>query len=359
MTLTEVNVHECFDLSQALLQAFGCESAEARTVAEGLLDADLAGVASHGIGLLPMYLDRISLGSVRVGASDPVVVQDSMATAVIDAEHRLGQPVADFAMALAVDKAEEFGSGVVSVRHAFHFGAATRYVLQAADNNCVGIAMCNTRPLMPAPGGADRLVGNNPLAIGVPSRSSSPLILDFALSEAAMGKIRRAKDLGESIPDTWATDAKGQVTTDPAAAIEGMLLPVGQHKGFGLAFMIDLLVGGLSGGAWGSQVKPLYTDLSTPYDCSQLFLAIDVDHFGDPEEFLDLTTTAAHRVRNSNAVDTGQSLMTPGQPEWQRRQANTGSMSLPASVVEHLSNLARRQGLQVPASFNTPQETIH
>lgn len=351
MSLVSVSADDCVSLGQALLEASGADAHEALVVAQSLVDADLAGIASHGIGLLPMYLERIRLGSVKVGSGVPVVASSRGATGVIDAGHRLGPPVADFAMNKAIEKAHEFGVGVVSVRHAFHFGAATRYVSQAASRGCVGVAMCNTRPLMPAPGGAERLVGNNPLAIAVPTNDDIPVVVDLALSEAAMGKIRRAQDLGESIPPTWATDSAGAVTTDPAAAIEGMLLPVGSHKGFGLAFMIDLLVGGLSGGSWGDRVRPLYAELETPYDCSQLFAAFSVEFFSSLGDFEATVSKAADRIRHSRPAEGTQRLMTPGQPEWERRQANPDSIMLPESVVGYLVATAKDEGIDTPGTL--------
>jgi len=351
VNLRRVSADDCVTVGQALLHAYGADDGEALVVATSLVDADLAGVASHGIGLLPMYLDRIRLGSVRVGAGNPVIASKRGATVVIDAEHRLGQPVADFAMNEAIEKANEFGVGVVAVRHAFHFGAATRYVNQATAHGCIGIAMCNTRPLMPAPGGAERLVGNNPIAVAVPANEEIPVVLDLALSEAAMGKIRRARELGESIPPNWATDSLGLVTTDPSAAIEGMLLPIGNHKGFGLAFMIDLLVGGLSEGAWGDRVRPLYSELDTPYDCSQLFVAIDVDFFTSLSRFEATVDEATDRIRRSRPVDSSARVMTPGQPEWERREDSPDSIMIPSSVIGDLSARAKDQGIAVPPSL--------
>lgn len=357
MTLIQVPTADSLDFAANLLRSHGADFAEAEPVVRGLIDADLAGISSHGLGLLPMYLERIRLGSVRVGQGEPPVLRNTPTTAVVDGEHRLGQPVADFAMGLAIDKAKNFGSGIVAVRHGFHFGAATRYVSQAADQGCVGIAMCNTRPLMPAPGGAERLVGNNPIAIAVPSNGDRPLVLDLALSEVAMGKIRRAKDLGQDIPPTWATTSSGEVTTDPGQAIEGMLLPIGGHKGFGLAFMVDVLVGGLSGGAWGEKVSPLYSDLDQPYDCSQLFMAIDTEHFGVFEEFLGTSTMAADRVRASKSVDGERALMTPGEPEWKQRTSNPGEIEISAIAADQLVSIARESGVQVPDAFVLDEST--
>ena len=145
---------------------------------------------------------------------------------------------------------------------------------------CVGIAMCNTRPLMPAPGGAERVVGNNPLAIAVPADGDIPIVLDMATSEAAMGKIRMAEKAKEAIPPTWAVTAQGLPTTNRGRSDRRHAVAVGRcRKGFGLSFLIDLLCGLLSQGAIGAQVRPLYGDFSVPYDCSHLFIAIDVGAF--------------------------------------------------------------------------------
>ena len=145
------------------------------------------------------------------------------------------------------------------------------------------------------------MVGNNPIAIAVPSDGPAPIVLDMATSEAAMGKIRMAEKAGEKIPGTWAVKADGSATTDPAEAIAGMLLPASGPKGFGLAFLIDLLCGVLSGGATGSAVQPLYGNASVPYDSSHLFIAIDIAHFGDRAAMRAAATAAAERIRARRA----------------------------------------------------------
>ncbi|MGH8967401.1 MAG: Ldh family oxidoreductase, partial [Actinomycetes bacterium] len=228
-----------------IFEAAGVSEGGADAVAGSLVDADLRGVTSHGAMLVPMYVDRILCGSVRPAAQVRVVAEGP-ATAVLDAQHTLGQISGDHAMDLAVEKARACGVGVVVVCHAFHFGGAFRYVERAARLGCIAIAASNTRPLMPAPGGTRPVVGNSPIAVGVPRAGDEPILLDMALSEAALGKIRLAAAAGEDIPLTWATDARGVPTADPAAAVDGMLLPMGGHKGFGLALVVDLLSGVLS-----------------------------------------------------------------------------------------------------------------
>jgi LDH2 family malate/lactate/ureidoglycolate dehydrogenase len=341
----------------ALFGAVGVPHDAAREVASGLVEADLQGLASHGVMLVDMYIDRLRQGSVT-GARQGTIVSERGGAVVIDAGHALGQVTGRQAMAIAIAKAKEFAAGMVAVRHGFHFGTASRYARQAAEAGCIGIAMCNTRPLMPAPGGAERVVGNNPIAIAVPAAGAIPIVLDMATSEAAMGKIRMAAKAKERIPPTWAVTADGSPTTDAAEAIAGMLLPSGGAKGFGLAFVIDLLCGLLSGGATGAEVRPLYGDLSAPYDCSHFFMAIDVAHFRDPGSFADAAEAAAARIRDGARAPGVAQVFTPGEPEWRRRERARGAVRLDPPVVAMLSRYARELGVPDPFQ-HTIKEATH
>jgi LDH2 family malate/lactate/ureidoglycolate dehydrogenase len=313
--------------------------ASAAQVADGLVDADLEGLHSHGVMLIDMYIERLRHGSVSTREAASVVSERDGAV-VLDAGNALGQITGQQAMAIAIDKARTHAAGIVSVRHGFHFGTAGRYAQQAAAADCIGIAMCNTRPLMPAPGGGERAVGNNPVAIAIPAAGDVPIVLDMATSEAAMGKIRMAEKAGQAIPATWAVTAAGAPTTSPTEAIAGMLLPAGGAKGFGLSFMIDMLCGLLSQGASGAAVRPLYGDFSVPYDCSHLFIAIDVAHFGDPAWFREHAAAAAERIRAGKRAPEVERVFTPGEPEWRRRQRAAGQVTLDPAVVAMLRRYA-------------------
>ncbi len=333
-----------------LFAATGLSSSAAENVAGGLVDADLEGLTSHGVMLVDMYIERLQNGSVSKETT-AAVISERQGAVVLDAANALGQLTGDQAMYLAIDKARQFAAGVVAVRHGFHFGTASRYARQAANAGCIGIVMCNTRPLMPAPGGAERVVGNNPLAIAVPTDGEIPIVLDMATSQAAMGKIRMAEKAEEPIPSTWAVTAQGLPTTNPTEAIAGMLLPSGGPKGFGLSFLIDLLCGLLSQGASGAQVRPLYGDFSVPYDCSHLFIAIDVAHFCDVDWFRGQTASAAKRIRGGKRAPDITQLFTPGEPEWQRRDRSRGQVILEPTVVAMLQRYAERLGVQ-PTPFD-------
>jgi LDH2 family malate/lactate/ureidoglycolate dehydrogenase len=306
--------------------------------------ADLEGIASHGVMLVPMYVERINKGSVSPRSTGEVV-SDRGGAIVIDAGNALGQLTSRQAVKLAVARARETGLATVVVRNGFHFGTAGRYARLMAEQNCIGIVLSNTRPLMPPPGGAEALVGNNPIAIAVPSAGDFAVEADMALSATAMGKIRLAAAAGEAIPADWAVDAQGRPTTDPATAIKGMLLPAAGPKGFGLAFVIDLLCGGLSDGAVGADVRPLYGDPAEPYRCSHFFLAIHAGHFPVGERFAERARDQAMRVSQSKRGPGVERVYAPGELVWATRKESGGLCRLDAPTLRSLIDTAARVGL--------------
>jgi LDH2 family malate/lactate/ureidoglycolate dehydrogenase len=331
---------------QRLLVAAGTPPPEANIVATALVDADIEGLPSHGTMLLPMYLDRIGAKSVNPAAQGKIV-SDTGTQLVIDAENALGHVVAKQAVELVVARARAKGMAAVAVRNAFHFGAAGRFARQIALGGCAGIVMANTRPLLPAPGGAERVVGNNPLAIAVPTQDE-PIVLDLALSAGAMGKIRLAESQGRPLPDGWAADDQGVPTNDPTAAINGMLLPAAGAKGFGLAVMIDLLAGGLSSGAIGDAVQPLYGDLAKPYGCSNLFLAIDIAGFRPVEEFAAQAAEFGQKIRSSRRAPGAGDIRMPGDRAVKAHRNFSGDLSVAAPTVQALRDAAQRLSVPIP-----------
>jgi LDH2 family malate/lactate/ureidoglycolate dehydrogenase len=308
----------------------------------------MRGIPSHGVLLVPMYVERLRSGSVSRHTQAEVVV-DQGAICVLDARHALGVLTGDHAMDIAVERAACLGVSLVVVRHAFHFGAAFRYVRRACAAGSIGIALANTRPLMPAPGGATPVVGNNPVAIGVPRGEEEPIILDMALSEAALGKIRLAASEGRSIPDTWATDADGTPTSNPEEAIRGLLLPAAGPKGFGLALMVDVLTGVLSGGGFGAAVRGLYADTSISNDCAHAFIAIHPPSFGDGEHFSASVADLVEQIVNSKAAPGVERVFLPGQIESDRRSAAAQhGVPVSASLWRALEKIALEVGVTLP-----------
>ncbi|CAM5187932.1 putative oxidoreductase YjmC [Castellaniella defragrans] len=328
----------------ALFRASGLDAQASDLVARALVDADLAGIPSHGVALATLYLDRLRAGSVSP-ASQAEIVRDEGSVVTLDAHHALGQVTSAQAVSLLKERAPVHGLAAVSVRHAFHFGAAGYWAGQLAENGLVGIALSNTRPLMPAPGGAGRVVGNNPLAIAVPSDDEPPLVFDMAASASAMGKIRLAAQAGQPIPDGWALDSGGAPTTDAARAIQGMLLPAAGPKGFGLAFMVDLLCGGLSDGSIADEVRPLYGDLAQPYDCAHFFVALEIAQFVPVERFAARARRFAATVRHSPRAEGVERLFTPGERAAAAREDHRASCPVARETLRHLSEAAEQLGL--------------
>jgi LDH2 family malate/lactate/ureidoglycolate dehydrogenase len=327
-----------------IFTAVGIATADAQVVAADLVAADLEGIASHGVMLVPMYVDRINQGSVsRRSVGD--IVSDRGAAIVIDAANALGQLTSRQAVKLAVARAREIGLAAVAVRNGFHFGTAGRYARMMAEQNCVGIVLSNTRPLMPPPGGAEAMVGNNPIAIALPSAGAFPVEADMALSATAMGKIRLAAAAGQPIPEDWAVDSQGRPTSDPVTAIKGMLLPAAGPKGFGLAFVIDLLCGGLSDGAVGADVRPLYGDPAEPYRCAHFFLAIHAGHFPVGERFAERVRDQAMRVSKSKRGPGVARVYAPGELVWATREASGGVCRLDLRTLGSLIKTAARVGV--------------
>lgn len=320
----------------ALFTAAGLPASAAEIVAHDLVAADVEGVASHGVMLVPMYLDRIRSGSVSL-ATKGEITSSKAGTAVIDAGNMLGQLTARQAVTEAVIRAKEYGLGAVAVRNAFHLGALAPYARLMADQGCFGVVTTNTRPLLPATGGAAPLTGNNPIALAAPSSGPFHAEVDMALSAVAMGKIRNAANAGHDIPDGWATDADGQPTTDPSAAIAGMLLPAAGPKGFGLAFLLDLLAGGMSNGGIGPDVRGLYGDPSVPYGCAAFFLAIDVEHFTDAGAFGERSREALERASASKTAPGVKRVFAPGELAASARKSSQGKCTVAPTALKALA----------------------
>jgi LDH2 family malate/lactate/ureidoglycolate dehydrogenase len=327
----------------ALFRATGLSAGAAACVGAALVEADLEGLPSHGTMQAEVYLRRLVAGGTST-AEAAEIVHDADAVAVLDAHDMLGHLSAEQAMALACDKAARYGLGAVAVRNAFHFGAAGRYARQAAEAGCIGWAMCNSRPVMPAPGGAQRLVGTNPIAIAVPTETD-PVVFDMATSAGTVARLRLAAKAGQPIPDGWAVDSDGRPTIDPEAALKGMLLPMGGPKGFGLSLMVDLLSGLLSSGAWGDAVQGMHVDPAVPAAFSHFFLAIHIDHFRPSDGFRAAASTAVERVHNARRAPGTDRLRVPGERKIEAMRESGGRVRVPPVQVAALRRLASDLGV--------------
>src|SRR5699024_5159180 len=253
-------VEELVGFTSNLLIEHGVPEHQAQVTAQHMLWADIRGTETHGLVRLPHYIRRMKSGLLDPKA-EPEVKPVMPAAVSVDGGNGLGHPPAHQAMREAIDRSRQYGAAVATVRNSGHFGAAGAYSAMAAEEGVIGIVLSNAAALMAPTGGTEKRVGNNPMSIAVPF-GEFPIVLDMAMSAVAAWNIRMAADRGESIPSTWGLDSEGRATTDPADIMDrgGLLRPLGDHKGYGLAFMIDVLTGALSGGAFGQDVKRLEED---------------------------------------------------------------------------------------------------
>src|SRR5947207_765104 len=237
------------DFVRRLVAAHDVPEDDAEIVARCLVQADLRGVDTHGAVRLPGYLDRVRRGLIKARPNIEVRRVTPVAASV-DGDDGFGFVVATRAMAEAIDMAKGFGIGIASARRSTHFGMAASYILQALDQGFVALVFSNASPAMPPWGGREALLGTNPFAAGVPGGDGGAYLLDMSPAVAARGKIRRAQRRGETIPISYALDPDGHPATDPAKALKGVVLPIGGAKGSGLAMLMDIFGGVLSGAAF-------------------------------------------------------------------------------------------------------------
>ncbi len=242
-----------------LFTAVGVPAADADTVAEVLVEADLRGVESHGCTRVAGYLSMIRLGLLNPRPKIHLL-RETPSTAGLEADQAFGIVAARQAMRLAMDKARAAGVAAVTVRNVTHTGMVGFYPMMAARAGLIGIAMNNGPAILPPFGGTTPTLATNPLAAAFPAGDEEPIVLDMATSMVAAGKMRLAAKKGAPIPEGWALDRDGVPTTDPEEAIyHGFLQWAGGYKGFGVATLIEVMSGVLSGGLLGTDVPPMKT----------------------------------------------------------------------------------------------------
>lgn len=269
--------------ADAVLRAAGLATADASATAAGLAEATARGVVSHGVARLPQYVRSIRAGEIN-RQPDVRVVATRGATTLVDADGGYGFRPSTVAMTEAVRLAGEYGVGMAGVRNSHHFGAAALYTGRAAEAGMIGVAMSTAKARIAPTGAKQAVLGNNPLSVAVPRpHPHPPVLLDIALGQVAIGKLRLAADAGESVPLDWGFDADGRPTTDPLQIINGGLLaPIGGHKGYGLALMLEILAGVLTGSPFGLAADPHHQRAG---GVGHLFLAIEVSSLRDRGSF--------------------------------------------------------------------------
>jgi len=299
--------------AEEVLKGNGVPAGNAEIVARCLVAADLRGVDTHGVNRIPSYMARIRQGVLDPKAQ-PTLNQVTPVVAQVDAHNAFGFVAAHMGMQHACEMAEVYGIGMVSVKHSNHFGMSAWVVQQAIDAGMMSLVFTNSSPALPVWGGKSKLMGVSPIACGAPAGKEKPFILDMAPSVAARGKIYKAKRRGEKIPTDWALDAEGRQTDDPAAALEGVMLPMGGPKGSALSIMMDVFSGVLSGSAFAGHVTNPY-DPSKPADVGHFLVAIKPDLFMSPEDFKARMDYLYQRVIESDKMVGVDRIYFPGEIE--------------------------------------------
>ncbi|MGY2050251.1 Ldh family oxidoreductase [Methylobacterium sp. JK268] len=328
----------------AIYRAAGLAEPDAALCANSLVQADLWGHQSHGVMRLSWYAARLKAG-VCDPEGVPETVVDAGGLAVIDGREAMGQVVAARAMTEAVTRARAHGIGAVAVRHSNHFGTAMYFTLMAARAGCVGFLSTNASPAMAPWGGRAKALGNNPWSWAAPAGRHPPLVLDIANTAVARGKVYLARQRGEAIPLGWAMDAEGRPTTDPQAAIDGLILPMAGHKGYAIAAVMDVLSGVLTGSAFASGVAGPY-QAQRRSGAGHLALAIDIARIQPLPEFEARMERFIAEMKAVPTAEGADAVYYPGEIEAlnDARHRRDG-LDLPADTRADLRRLAEDLGI--------------
>jgi L-2-hydroxycarboxylate dehydrogenase (NAD+) len=349
-------------LRKFVVQVFtrlGVPPTDADQAADVLIAADRRGIDSHGVARLKAYCDYITAGRVQSVAT-LTLLSETPSTAALDGGNGLGLVIGPRANAIAIEKALAVGTGWVTVRNSTHYGIAGYYAVAAAERGLIGWSMTNAARAVVPPGGAERMLGTNPIAVAFPGGNSEPpIVIDFATSAVAFGKIQIAMRAGKRVPEGWIVDRDGQPTTDPHDVNSGgALLPLGGdidgggHKGYCLGALVDLLSGVLGGASWGPFVPPFLLgqhaepERSVGPGIGHFFGAMRIDAFIDPAEYRTRIDDWIKTFRATKPAAGSAGVLVPGDPE---RLAEAERMAkgvpLPAAVVADLKTVGERVGV--------------
>ena len=331
-----------------LLRVAGSEAEEARVVADHLVEANLRGHDSHGVGMLAMYMPAIAAGLLRPNQHATVIGESGPFLSVAGGSG-YGQVIAREATDLAIQRARRDGLAVLSLRDSHHIGRVGSYGEQCSDAGLVAMAFVNvvTRPAVAPHDGTRPRLGTNPICIAIPATQATPaLILDFATSAVAVGKCRVAMGKGQEMAPGLLLDQQGNPTRDPGVMFQdpsGALLPLGGHKGFGLSLMCDVLAGALASAMPGT---PNHQDSGRVMN-NMFAIVFDPDHGGNAQWAADLDDLVAY-IRDTPTAPGADSIQLPGEPESRtRRQRLADGIPLDGATLAMLDSLGRERGVEL------------
>jgi len=323
---------------------------DANFLADTLVQADLWGHQSHGVLRVSWYAERLR-HKVMNAVTKPEFVVDAGAVGVIDGQDGVGQVLTDIAFRDAIKRAKAHGIGAVAVRNSNHFGTCMYFTLMAAREGCVGFLSTNGSPAIAPWGGKKKTIGNNPWSFAAPAGKYSPMVLDIANTMVARGKIYLAKNKNEPIPLGWALNAEGKPTTDPQEAIDGIILPMGGHKGYAITVMMDMLSGVLSGSKWGAGVSGPYQHTKKS-GAGHFMIVMNIAAFRPLAEFNTDMEQMVASIKEVPLAPGCDELFYPGEMESRNDIENrkTG-LYFPQDTLDDLRKVARDFGLESQLPF--------
>lgn len=324
----------------------GLPPQDAAQVATLMAEADLQGSDGHGVIRVPQYVKRLRAGGMNK-TPNIRVVQERAAMAVVDGDNGMGHIVVSRAVDIAIEKARSAGVAWVGTRYSNHAGPASLYARKPLQHDMLGLyfAVGNANHLPPW-GGMEMLLSTNPIAAGIPTAEEPPVVLDMATTVAAYGKVKAKAKRGEQMPEGWMIDREGKPLLDPKRSDEGFLVPIGGHKGYGLALIVGLLAGTLGGAAMGRDVVDFNVDHQTVTNTGQAILVIDLAAFGDPQVFKHAVDALVRDIRGSERLPNVERIWLPGEQSHDKRgrYAKEG-IPLSAALLEDLDALAKDTGI--------------
>ena len=345
---TRVQANEVRALVQQIYRACGMGDTDAGLMADSHVESDLRGAHSHGVLRVPGYVARIVDGGVDP-KGQPAIAREYGACLVVDGGNSMGQIGCRYAMQQVLDRAEVHGIAACAIRGSNHCGALAPYAMQALPRDMIGLFTTHSMPIMAPWGGAERLIGNNPLAIALPAAQEKPIVHDGAFSVSAYGKVKYYHQKGWDLPDGWAFDKDGRPALDTAAALDGLLAPIGDFKGAALGMIMGLFAALLSGGAYGTELHAGDGRARASED-SQFALAMKIEAFVDIDEFKSRVDTAIRQIHACRLAPGVERLYAPGELEFLQREVYVrDGIPLNSATLADLASTARDLGIETDA----------
>jgi len=328
-------------------QAAGLPPHDAGQVADLMVQADLRGSDTHGVIRLPLYVRRIKAGGIN-RRPNIRVVSEKPAAALIDGDNGMGHLVMRFAAETAIAKARQFGVAWVGARMSNHAGPAALYATMPLAHDMIGIYLAvGSNNHLPPWGARENLLGTNPLAVAIPADDEPPVVLDMAPTVAAFGKVRLKAQRGEEMPIGWMIGRDGKPLTDPKRADEGVLLPIGDYKGYGLSLIVGLLAGVLNAAAFGREVVDFVKETGKPTNTGHAMVALSVEALAPPEQFKRQVDIAIRTMRAAERLPAVERIWLPGeQSHIKRLDRSKNGVPMPKPLRETLDAVAQDLGIE-------------